>query len=83
MEKVKKIAEECKVQVGASDGKSYRNLPEIKINIIFTFLINLAEDVAGVFKYEPAANDKAKCLNACCMQKLGIVSMQFENFLKL
>nr|XP_014090131.2 uncharacterized protein LOC106617458 [Bactrocera oleae] len=50
LEKVKKIAEECKVQVGASD-----------------------EDVAGVFKYEPAANDKAKCLNACCMQKLGIL----------
>ncbi|XP_011211346.2 general odorant-binding protein 19d [Bactrocera dorsalis] len=47
-EKVKKIAEECKGQVGASD-----------------------DDVARLFKYEPAANDKAKCLTACTMKKLG------------
>nr|QKN21093.1 odorant-binding protein [Bactrocera correcta]QKN21541.1 odorant-binding protein [Zeugodacus tau] len=47
-EKAKKIAEECKAQVGASD-----------------------DDVARMFKYEPSANDKAKCLNACTLKKLG------------
>ncbi|XP_039960308.1 uncharacterized protein LOC120774650 [Bactrocera tryoni] len=49
-EKVKKIAEECKGQVGASD-----------------------DDVARLFKYEPAANDKGKCLNACTMKQIGIL----------
>ncbi|WP_339472635.1 pheromone/general odorant binding protein, partial [Pseudomonas sp. EL_65y_Pfl1_R83] len=49
-EKVKKMAGECKEQVGASD-----------------------DDVARLFKYEPAANDKAKCLNACLMKKIGIL----------
>ncbi|XP_054730218.1 general odorant-binding protein 19d-like [Anastrepha obliqua] len=30
-------------------------------------------DIEALFKHEPAANDKAKCLSACMLKKMGLV----------